>query len=123
MSRPSRRACAATAAFAAALAVIAVPAGAASAAPPVARLTLYSDTAFSRPTNSVTYPACDAFIGRIPGLRTGSFDNSPLPGCQVVLHALSGDYVLCAGRAVVPAAFRQAVLYSIRTGASVPCPV
>ncbi|MFC4112200.1 hypothetical protein [Nonomuraea zeae] len=103
------------------LALTAVPAHAASLA--TGRVTLYSDTAYSRTTNSATYEACDNFIGRVPGQRVGSFDNAPLPGCRVVLHSLAGDYLLCAGRAVVPPAFRQVILYSIGTGSTTPCPV
>ncbi|MFI6733189.1 hypothetical protein ACIBI9_09680 [Nonomuraea sp. NPDC050451] len=118
MLRQRARAACVAATIVSALALAAAPAGAATA-----RLTLYSDTAFSRPTNSVSYDTCDNFIGRVPGQRVGSFDNSPLPGCQVVLHSLGGDFVLCAGRAVVPAAYRQVVLYSIRTGTSTACPV
>ncbi|MEU4234611.1 hypothetical protein AB0F17_60925 [Nonomuraea sp. NPDC026600] len=59
----------------------------------------------------------------VPGQQVGSFDNRPLPGCQVILHALSGDLTLCAGRAVVPPAQRRAIFYEIRTGASAPCAV
>ncbi|MEV0383984.1 hypothetical protein [Nonomuraea sp. NPDC050643] len=122
MSRATNRARAvcATATAAAALVLSAAPATATSA---TGGLTLFSDTAFTRPTNNVTYTSCDNFIGRVPGQRVGSFDNRPLPGCRVVLHATTGDFTLCAGRGVVPAAFRQVLLYSIGTGTSTACPV
>ncbi|MGP3959120.1 hypothetical protein ACTWPT_24225 [Nonomuraea sp. 3N208] len=102
-----------------ALTLTAVPAHATA----TARLTLYSDTAFSQPTNSITYSSCTPFYGTVPGQRVGSFDNTPPPGCQVVLHSTGGAFVLCIGRAVVPVAFRHVVLYQIRSGTSVPCPV
>jgi hypothetical protein len=126
MSRPlnrGRAACAAAATILSTLILTAVPATAALAASATGHLTLYADTAFSQPTNSVSYPTCASFIGTVPGQRVGSFDNSPLSGCQVVLHALTGDHILCAGRAVVPPAFRRVILYSIRTGSSAPCAV
>lgn len=112
-----RAACAAT--VLATLTLTAYPAAAAA----TGRLTLYSDTAFSQPVKSVTYSACEDFVGYISGQRVGSFDNSPLPGCRVVLHAVSGNYTLCAGRAVVPQAYRQTLLYSIGAGSTAPCPV
>ncbi|WP_219462535.1 hypothetical protein [Nonomuraea rhizosphaerae] len=98
------------------LIIMALPAHAA-----VGRLTLFTDTNFAQPTTNISYESCQAFIGVVPGRRAGSFDNQPLPNCQVVLHALSGDLTLCAGRAVVPPAYRQAIFYEIRTGNSVPC--
>ncbi|SEG40248.1 hypothetical protein SAMN05444920_102890 [Nonomuraea solani] len=101
-----------------ALALMATPAAAASPG----LLTLFSAPNFTGPTNNVSYTSCDNFVGRVPGQRVGSFDNRPLPGCRVVLHALTGDFTLCAGRGVVPPASRQVNLYSIRAGASAPCP-
>jgi hypothetical protein len=112
--------CAAVTIFSA-LALTAVPAHATSTSA-TARPTLYSDSAFSEPTNSLTYESCTPFYGTVPGQRVGSFDNSPPPGCQVVLHSTGGNYVLCIGRGAVPAAFRYVPLYQIRTGTSAPCP-
>ncbi|MFD1545268.1 hypothetical protein [Nonomuraea guangzhouensis] len=115
--RPGRAACAAIAAIAGVI-FMAAPAHA-----DVGRLTFFADTAFSQPTTNISYSSCDAFIGLVPGQQVGSFDNRPPSGCQVILHALSGDLTLCVGRAIVPPALRRAFFYEIRTGASVPCAV
>lgn len=115
------RAAAAVAAVLTALTLTAaVPA---SAAAPPGEFTLYSTTTYTNPVKQIVYDECAPFIGSLLGRTVGSFANAPLPGCQVVLHALNGDFVLCAGRGVVPPALRQVYLYSIRSGTSTACPV
>jgi hypothetical protein len=101
-----------------ALALTAVPAQASAAE---TGLTLYADTAFTQPVTNITYQTCTDFIGFIPGMQVGSFDNRPPAGCEVILHTSAGDYYLCAGRSDVAATHRQAILYTIRAGLTPPC--
>ncbi|MEV0310539.1 hypothetical protein [Nonomuraea fuscirosea] len=114
------RAAIAAAAIAALTLTAAVPA---SAAAPPGEFTLYSSTTYTNPVKQIVYDECAPFIGSLLGRTVGSFTNAPPPDCQVVLHALNGDFVLCAGRGVVPPGLRQVYLYSIRSGTSVACPV
>ncbi|MEV0387203.1 hypothetical protein [Nonomuraea sp. NPDC050643] len=93
---------------------------AAAATPASGRLVLYRNTDFTGSALAHTYTGCGGVVALTGSV--GSFDNRPLAGCSVSLQTRAGaSLVLCAGRGVVPAAFRQAGRVLFRPGASAPC--
>jgi hypothetical protein len=81
---------------------------------------LYSNANFTSPTTIMKYPECPAIgpFDKIPH----SFDNYPTRDCQAVLiNEVGQEYVLCAGRGLVPEAFQKAPRLVFRTGASDVC--
>lgn len=96
----------------------AAPAMAASAPPAIGHVQLFTNPDFTGSIGLISYTSCG---GASSARVVGSFDNRPLPGCQVVLETVAGPYVLCAGSGVVPPAYRNAHTLSIRAGQSKPC--
>jgi hypothetical protein len=104
-----------------AIAATSAPAAAASDVEQIGTLTLFQNPDFTGSTNSINYVSCATPV-LAPGLaQVGSFDNRPLAGCQASLLAPAGTFTLCAGRGVVPVAFRLNPTLRIQLGATQPC--
>ncbi|MFG1949400.1 hypothetical protein [Nonomuraea sp. NPDC048826] len=90
------------------------------AAASAGKVILYRNADFTAPTATRTYTTCAGtatFTGPV-----GSFDNRPPPGCAVTLQTRTGAvFTLCAGRGIVPPAYRDATRAAIKPGASAPC--
>jgi hypothetical protein len=84
-------------------------------------LVLYQNPDFTGPSHTINYLECGSNV-LVPGLPVvGSFDNRPLVGCQANLVGPAGTFTLCAGRGVVPVAFRQNPAVRIQPGLTPPC--
>jgi hypothetical protein len=95
-----------------------VAAGPAAASPPGA-VSFYTTTNYTGLVRSVSYLNCDTT--QVFQLRqvTGSYNNKPATGCRVQV-AVPGSawYTLCAGRHVLPAAYRTAPTVRISAGST-----
>jgi hypothetical protein len=99
------------------------PAGAATvrAEAPSGLLVMYENPDFTGDAQVIHYSVCNGLVRQVVG-QVASFDNRPLPGCQVALTSRRGTTtILCAGRGVVPAEFRQSPRLRLRPGFSRPC--
>ncbi|MBC6459107.1 hypothetical protein [Actinomadura sp. HBU206391] len=86
------------------------------------QLTLFAGPDFTGAATVVDYTTC-GLVRQVSG-QVGAFDNRPLPGCRVALNNSAGaSFTLCAGRGVVPVAFRQSPRVRIQPGDSSPCAV
>jgi hypothetical protein len=93
---------------------------AASPAATPGSLTFYSNTNFTGWTQTFTYATCPLTTTILR--PTGSFDHRPLAGCQpVLLNSLGQVFKVCAGRGVVPVAFRQSPRLRFVPGTPLPC--
>lgn len=97
------------------------PAAAGDSAQAVGRVTVFANPDFTGQQVAISYLSCQQASSRL--LRqVGSYDNRALAGCQLVLRNSGGaEHVMCAGRAVVPASFRQGTRLIHRPGPSRPC--
>lgn len=86
------------------------------------QVTLFRNPDFTGSAFSRSYTDC-AVTATLTG-SVGSFDNRPPAGCSVALQSRPGSaFVLCAGRGVVPTAFRQAGRIVIKPGTTPLCAV
>jgi hypothetical protein len=97
------------AAVAISLLAVAGPAEAAA----TGRLTLYP------PGQTISYAACN--VTAVVQAYVSSFDNRPLPDCQVQLRKGAAVFPLCVGRGTIPAGFRDQPVVRIQPGLSYPC--
>jgi len=77
---------------------------------------LYEQTNFTGPVRSILYASCATPTWVLLTRPVGSYDNRPASGCQLALVTAAREHVLCAGRRLVPVAFRNAPQLVIRPG-------
>jgi len=85
-------------------------------------LVLFANPDFTGQATKLRYTTCQPPLsGRLA--RAGSFDHQPLTGCQAVLLGTQPgtSLVLCAGRGVVPPAFRRSPSLRIQPGVTPAC--
>ncbi|MET9239859.1 hypothetical protein [Nonomuraea sp. NPDC003709] len=101
------------------LACLAVAGTTGTAHAAIGRLTLISGTAGV----SFSYTTCQPPRDQPVELyEVDTFDNQPVPGCQVVLTGRTGaSQVLCVGRGSLPPELRQVLRVRMQPGTAPPC--
>ncbi|WP_155343710.1 hypothetical protein [Acrocarpospora pleiomorpha] len=86
------------------------------------KVTLYRNADFTAPAVARIYNSCTGTATLTNPVA--SFDNQPLPGCAVILQTRAGaTFTLCAGRGIVPPAYREADRALIKPGTTPPCAI
>ncbi|WP_370943838.1 hypothetical protein AB5J62_32625 [Amycolatopsis sp. cg5] len=101
---------------------VGLPATASAAPDAVGSVTFYANADGTGAVKHLTYASCAGSSVTVLPVSVAAADNRPSAGCQVSVVSHGRSFVLCAGKSVIPAAYRDNASAVVRAGSSPACP-